>query len=350
MRYCIKRPKANKRNKFGLYSQVDLPNGSTKNVIVKNSDLDAINRNLELKIIDTVTAEKNVKELIDKLYKKDGRLRLRDVHQPDNYKILDEYWEREYSHRDLVDPSSSYSALRRAVDAVGDLPLLSATRQEIQAKLGEFRGSKQRKLVERLSQILKFMGRTEIKLRKEKLPRHKVKYLTEPEFQTLTKRIEDEPLRTLFEVCFYSGVRIGEAFAITQPTVGGYIRVISQIDRYDIERDTKTLGERRVYVFKNGRNAIERWIKIKSQVTMSRSALSKYASRLFRRTFSSTPDKHGKFHDLRHSYAIALLAQGVPINLVANSLGNSVAVCERYYSGFQLTDQGMETIKRIVED
>ncbi len=350
MRYCLKRPKANKRTGFGIYSQIDLSDGSTKNTTIKSVELDAINKNLSVGVIDAVVAEKNVKELIDKLYKKDGRLRPKDVHQPDNYKILDEYWEREYSHRDLVDPDSSYHALQRAVEAVGDLPLLSATRQEIQAKLGEHKGNKQRKLAERLTQILKFMGRTDIKLRKEKLPRHKVKYLTPEEFNTLLRFIEDEPLKTLFEVCFYSGVRIGEAFAISHADVGGYIKVVSQIDKNDIERDTKTRSERRVYVFKNGRKAIKRWLTVKAEIKMSRSAISKHASKLFKRAFRTLPDKHGKFHDLRHSYAIALLAKGVPINLVANSLGNSVAVCERYYGGFELTDQGMETIKRLVDD
>ena len=58
--------------------------------------------------------------------------------------------------------------------------------------------------------------------------------------------------------------------------------------------------------------------------------------------------KHCKWHDLRHSYAIFLLTKGVPIQLVAQSMGNSVSVCEKHYAGFVLTDVGISAINNIL--
>ena len=50
--------------------------------------------------------------------------------------------------------------------------------------------------------------------------------------------------------------------------------------------------------------------------------------------FLQEKEKHLKFHDLRHSYAIYLLSLGMSLERVAQSLGNSIQFCQQYYVGF----------------
>lgn len=56
-----------------------------------------------------------------------------------------------------------------------------------------------------------------------------------------------------------------------------------------------------------------------------------------------------RFHDLRHSYAIELLNHGVSLSLTAQALGNSVQVCQEYYAGFELSDEGLDVIRGKLE-
>jgi hypothetical protein len=43
-----------------------------------------------------------------------------------------------------------------------------------------------------------------------------------------------------------------------------------------------------------------------------------------------------------------LIGNGIPIQLVAQSMGNSIKVCEEYYSGYVLTDIGLNMIKNLL--
>ena len=50
-----------------------------------------------------------------------------------------------------------------------------------------------------------------------------------------------------------------------------------------------------------------------------------------------------------NSYTIVLVSRGVSLSLVAQSLGNSVSVCEKYYTGFVLTNESIDYIRKLVE-
>jgi integrase len=79
---------------------------------------------------------------------------------------------------------------------------------------------------------------------------------------------------------------------------------------------------------------------------------ARYAERVRtagRKVFPKDTSKHIKFHDLRHSYAIHLLNQGVPIGLVAQALGDSVQVTQENYLGFCLTDEGVSMVRTILD-
>ncbi len=66
--------------------------------------------------------------------------------------------------------------------------------------------------------------------------------------------------------------------------------------------------------------------------------------RASKKTFPNNPQKKITVHDLRHSYAIHILNQGIFMALVAKALGNSILVCEEHYSDFELSDEGIEAV------
>lgn len=317
-----------------------LENGQTKDQTLRIPEVAQINKNLEAGIIDPLIAEKNLKLIIE-------RLSPREVHNQDNYKILDQYWESEYSLRDLVDPDTAYYALRRSIESIGDLPIVSATREELQRKVNQFKGNKQRRLVAGLNQLLKFIGRPE-RLLKARPEHYKVNYLTEAEFNKVLRHIEDPLDKLLHQACFYSGMRIGEAFAASKLT-GDVMFVESQIDRQGLERETKNRKVRRVYIADQGIPFVKEWLKRRHGYVNDRTQISKVTAKACRLAFPDNEDKHCTFHDLRHSYAIMLLGKGIPISFIAQSLGNSVTVCERHYSGHKLTEESIDLIRKLMK-
>ena len=77
----------------------------------------------------------------------------------------------------------------------------------------------------------------------------------------------------------------------------------------------------------------------------SRELMKKYC----KIAFPDDPTKHLTFHALRHCYAINLLSMGVSMSLVAQSLGNTLSVCQQYYVGFELTNDSIDAIQAIVK-
>lgn len=93
--------------------------------------------------------------------------------------------------------------------------------------------------------------------------------------------------------------------------------------------------------------SFEFWCDNKDSFELSRTAIAKRFALACKKLFKDKT-KHCKWHDLRHSYAVLLIGRGATITLVAQSMGNSVKVCEEYYSGYVLTSEGIETLSKIV--
>jgi integrase len=81
--------------------------------------------------------------------------------------------------------------------------------------------------------------------------------------------------------------------------------------------------------------------KIKTTITEWQVRLKK----LF--AIAGIPDGHG--HRFRHTLAKELLEKGIPLEMVAAILGNTVKICEKHYSHWQKSrqDQLEKTIKSI---
>jgi integrase len=319
--------------------------------------LDAINRQLQAGQITPQEAAKQVEEVRDALYRaRDAETAVRPF-SSENAALVDRYWQAEYGDRDLVDPETMKADLNRAVAAVGVLSLLAAPRADLQAAVNAALGKRpniQRRAVARLNQLLLFAGR-DFRLRLAKPVRAEPLFLTWDELTAVLPNLAAPEFRLLAQVAWVTGCRVGEIFAISSAALKPkHLWVATQIDSEGEQRATKTRTGRKVRVLRaeEGRKLVAEWAAL-AQDTKDKLRQAHHSTTFkaaCRKTFPKLPAKHCRFHDLRHSYAISLITRGVPLGLVAQSLGNSVAVCEMHYSGFVLQDEGIETIDRILDD
>ncbi|MCX6125191.1 MAG: site-specific integrase [Proteobacteria bacterium] len=352
--YTLKKANPQKgRRTFAVLKHVLNSDGKRVSSKVKLESVDAINRQFQAEVYSFAEAERLCKEVLEQLYRERDRFLPKPLFYSQNAKALEEYWRREYTHRDLIAPEVMHNDLKCSIEAVGMLSLVAATREELQAAIDTKYTddpNKQRRVVTRLNQILKFLKR-DFTLRKKREVKSPVKYLTMEELEIALRHIRDPQVQILCWVGFATGLRVGEIFALKKTDLRqNYLQVTSQLDRQDQLRDTKNRLVRRAYVIEQGSKYLQEWFTMDKK-DKDRLRTMQHAKVLGSACAKAFKDKEKVccFHDLRHSYAIHLLQKGVPLSHVAQSLGNSTTVCEKYYTGFMLTDLGVETIERILK-
>jgi integrase len=322
---------------------------------IDNERLTAINLAFKNGIQDAVACEIQSREVIADLMKIERQKLPRVVHNEENQRLVQAYWDKEYEHRDLVDANAAKNRLIRAAEAVGSLSLFSADRKELQKAVNaKYKDNRQRDVVSALNQLLAFAGRGIELIRREEVS-DDVQYLKPSEFEAVQKHVEDPLDRLLQRVAFVTGLRQGEIFALTpESTLGTQFFSQHQIDRQLERRQTKRkmAKKRQIYVLPGGEEPFREWANLpkKTKLAMRNRKHAEVLQRACQKAFPDRDEKHVVFHDLRHSYAIYLVSRGVSLTQVAQCLNNSYAVCERYYSGFVLKDETIENIKRIIEE
>jgi integrase len=342
-RLYVRRPQGRRRS-FGISKQREFGDHA-KVEAVNHPTLDAINRNFLAGKISASEAEKEIEFLVEELYRKAGATIFKPVSNNENMDHLQRFWDAEYSHRDIVDPASSLGLFRRAVESLGPISLLSGSQSEVQAALDKkFEVNVHGRMVGCIKTLLKFLGRYEIRLRKKRQPRTQPHYLTEDELDKVLKHIGSAPFRVMCQMAFYSGCRKGELFALHRLSLkpDGSLYIAEQVREDGEVSEPKSGSVGSTFLFKNGRELFPQWIELKNEISASERVKT---ANLFRaackKAFPKNRDKWLKFHDLRHSYAIAMLDMGASLGDVAQNLRNDIRVCQRFYAGFTTSQTRM---------
>jgi integrase len=278
------------------------------------------------------------------------------VHNEENRRILSAYWERHFAHRvyEVEDSETSMrNRLSRAVDAMGSLSLVVASKEALQAAIDrKYRDHRQRALVASLNGILKHLGR-DFELTPRPKRRKQPRHLKLKDFERVNRHTEDRRDQLLQRVAFATGLRTGELFALSEDSVQGrHFFAEGQMDRALTLRGTKTRDEtrRRIYVIPGFENDVQEWCRIpadKKREIRGRkhAAILKSACEV---VYPDRPETHCAFHDLRHSIAVHLAQMGVPISRIAKCLNESELVCQEYYGGFYPHDDTIDAIDMIM--
>ncbi len=345
--YILKKPDQTRKT-FSVLKRT-IADKKTTYVKIENEAIEAINQafvNGKAKDACIILA----KEVLVNLYKELNRSKIKVVHNSANRDLLEKFWKEEYEHRDLIDFVSSKNDFKRAIEAVGSLSLYSVSREELQKEIAKhIKGNKQRRVVARLNTLLKYIQRN-VKLRKDKKNQSDITYLSEVDFIKMSKFIKDEKLKLMAEVAFYSGCRTGELFAITPNMVkANVVLVHNQIDREGNKRAPKPRTVRRAFVIEAGRAKVKEWANLVDKEDFRNVKFATVIKAACKKAFPDDKTKWVVFHDLRHSYAIYLLSKGISLSLVAQSLGNSVVVCQEHYAGFALADESIDSMEQTLQ-
>jgi integrase len=379
--FTIKYPNSKGRNTFALLKVIHYSDGTPKKAeTIHNERINAVNqewlnsKNQSETLRDELL--RRVKEIRAEVHRsqqiRDGKVRL--VKHTDNQKILEDFVAERIEDRKIVNPKGHEQDFTRAVLVIdrANLSLKTASRKELQKAVDKIdRNTIHRRVCSRINSLLGFIGRRE-RLEAAQYIENAVVF-SESEFLSIVQNIEipesvknhKEDIQNLFYTLFYSGMRLGEAFALfseKQPDpktglplnclTGNQITLDSQMLK-DTKKitTTKTGNRRAAYVIQNNYERVKAWADLDrpTKEKLRDVEFSRIIKKAGRATFPKDFKKQNlRTHDCRHSYAVHLLNSGVSISLIAKSLGNSVLVCEKYYLGYSLQPEGIQMIHQMM--
>jgi integrase len=327
--------------------------------------LDGLNLSLKNGSLSLHEARLNTQMLIEQLYRLDGVKFRPPVSHKDNQRIADDYMNTVIKKRKSKSASklSARHYVDRAVRAIGEVSLRTDSIETIQEALDAAYPNgdrRQRQLAMYLNCLLKFIGREGIKIEKNRMKPVRIKYLTEDQFSKVVgaiaeldqREINREAFSVFAQMAFHTGMRAGELMGLERQDLiknKSAIRVMRQVDTLEETDEPKWHKTRVVAVYSEAIQLFDRWIELKSEIPHEvRLRASRILKDACRKTFPKSPDLWICFHDLRHSFAIRCLEAGLPIQMIARQLGNTVSVCERYYVGFIHTDQTLEDTVKLM--
>lgn len=336
--YQINRP-GKARRTFSLYEKRG--DGTYRNINCK--ELKLINNQLLAGQIDVQRAELLVLDLKRQLFEERDKYEPKVLFNSDNASILESLKKEEYAYKDMESEESAIYDIQRALKIIGHLSLRTASKDELQKKIDDeaLQSNAQRRVVMRVHQLLKFIGRSDIKLRKRKPGKHSVHYISFQDFQRMIGFVQDENMRLLITCAFATGMRLGENFA-AKSLFQNHIQVFGQMTEEWGFKGTKTKRERRAVIVPEFYNDVQRWVDLPDEI--KRTIRNARHNLILKKACELAKVQPVKMGDLRHSYAIYLLQKGVSLSLVSQALGNSIQVCQMFYAGFQLTTESVDII------
>lgn len=321
-----------------------------KHQSINDEALDAINQRLVTGTLTVTVAYKEAELLVERLYRDAGVKRFKSVSNGDNQRLLDAFWEEYPNKRQLADPESGYAKYRRAVEAVGEISLLSGSEKDLQVALDKLPANKQRESVGRLLTVLRWLKRTEVILQLKKAQYRDVKYLTHSEMEAMLCYIKNDTVKLCCRVARGTGARIGELMFMKADAVQDKsVFIKRQILRTGEEKSLKSkqvkYPGRRAYVLPEARPLLKRWCleKIKLDIKLRRN-LANIVRAACECAFPSQPEKWIKFHDLRHSYAIELAQNGISLLQISQQIGDSERVCQEHYLSHMASTESIDII------
>ncbi len=318
------------------------------------SQSEKINEQYLSGVITQAEARTLFNELMQAEYKKAG---VRDMVLKNstlskiNQKIFNQFWDKVYSVRFLADEKSPRYDILKAIRLIEPLSLATATEGQLQAALKKSckNVAEHRRAIDRLNQLLKFLGRDFV-LRKPPEGLRQVQYITRPELDRVVALVDDPVEKDMIVTLFGTGLRLSEALALSPEDLSGEILNVHQQlvpgGEYKLPKRNKT-GKTLVLDF--ALEATRRWCAVEDK--------EQYRFRIFnslmaacQRAFPTAKAKWISPHDLRHSHAIYMLGRGASLTQVALNLRNRVDVCQKYYTGFAHTDDTLEGLKKILKE
>lgn len=347
----IRSPKAAEGRQSFSILRLERKDGKRKQSTVASKELDRVNADYQAGTLPFESALALVRDIRDRIATKERGHRQKPITLQENLRLLDAYWKAEYQYRDLADPETMRYDLMRALRVVGSISLLTADDIQIYERIKKSGLAKngQRRITLRLNQLLRFAGRP-FRLRMPREDFLNVRYLNTAEVFRLADHLGGIA-RDLVLVAFSTGARLGEIFAITPTAINdkGHVYISSQIKRDGSKSLPKTRRTRQVKTLLYGVESLKAWAALPMNQRQRQRHWNEVVKKACRELWPDDKEKHCHFHDLRHSFAIEMCRLGQPVDRIAKLLGNSTAVCEKYYTGFSVKKESLEALDAEID-
>jgi len=329
-----------------VFRLIKLYKGTGKAETVKAAEIDDANDKFKSGKLTYESTRERLEKYRDLLYQLEGVVAQAGTPSPANLKLLD---------RLLALKQKSLAAqyeFERALSMIGKLSLETSTKLQLEKCLATYETKKRNRAVNKLNVLLRFVGRPftleHLQVSQSVSELH---YISIDDLPRLLERLPIET-RLIHQVSFYTGVTIGEAFALDARTYrpgSETIRVSSALDASGTKKDSK-LKERTTVIIPEGASALVDWFQVRDKFNQDvRARIAKFTKRAAMNAWADKPTKHIVFQDLRHSYALHLLSKGVPMSLVANCLGIDESYARTIYPEFDLGHASVELVSKLLK-
>jgi len=349
--FSLKRPRADRRS-FAIVKKLRHNPGRVPSSTIEDKRLAVLNRLYKQHTITFEEAEAGANAIIRDRY---GAQRKRVPCSATNTQLLKDYWATRYNRRRLKDPRASYNGLRRAVDALGTVSLLTGTERALQKALdARYPDNRHIAMVGRLKEMLTHYGRTDIHLQPRRRDLKETTHLTLEEWGTVSARLPEGSFKAACWLAFTTGMRLGEVWAIRAEDVVAvdntcYLRVRWQLDKRMNRVELKNRKPHNTFLLPEGWQWLDTWLQVSMEERKQLRNI-RHADLLREACVEAgmPEEKQIVFHALRHSYAIHLAKAGVSMEVLGKLLGDSVATVECYYAHYLARDETMKLVAGVL--
>lgn len=357
-RFNIKRPDSVRRS-FDIIEDVkgseERSQTSIKKIPKYQGQVDALNSlNAQLKAGTLnedqayLIIQKEIKPQLEAIVSRFSDVQKEVVISDVNMQAFKSYWADKYEHnKKLVDRKRVRDQFSYALRTLEPLSLLACDEKELQRHWDKkLSGTAHRRYGRAVNALLSHMGRN-IQLELERNDETVIEYITAEELSMLVLACQEQILADAIVTLFCSGVRTGELFALLPRSLKGNaaLYIDQQIDRRGVRRFTKNHKKHDALIVALDMDRVQRWLRYEHDEKMVlRHVISHRLGDLSEKVLGRRISPH----DLRHSYAIYLLEKGVPLDRVAQFLGDTVEVTQKHYTGFVVTDHALSSLNRLV--
>ena len=304
-------------------------------------EIAALNKHFKLGILNRVDADARSRLILKALYEERDKNRV-DLTMRGNLRILNAFLIEKYpAARVRRMASRSLQTEKyyfyRALRTVGNLPV-DGTLEPLQNRMDEDLAATPRihkRLTTSLNRLRKWLS---LPMLQHLLPEHEEVVFVSEAYILEQLSTLPETIKILCAVAFYTGLRRGEIFGLRPSDLQGDILYVQrQLTQDKLVTLPKHRKKRKAFILPGGVPWVQRLLALGP---LNRDLKINVPTR---RAFGV------RFHDLRHSYAVHLISKGASMDWVAQSLGHSREVCERWYAGHMLQDDSVTLLRLLLE-
>lgn len=350
----MKRPDA-KRRSFQIvpYRRIDGKRVYSKPI--ESTVLASLNESLKRGTLTAAQVELEIKQKIIPELKRRAKVPEKAVADSmvseNNMKVFRAFWSKEYRRRKLERPSTAHDEFITALRILEPLSLHSCDVDELQDHWDRHeKGTRHKRYGNRINQLLRFLSRGfEIVTDRAVVP--DLKWVTWEELERINELVANPVLRDLYRSLYGTGARLGELFVIEPSDIraNGTIYIHRQLtSAKELKPYTKNKKSHDTIVLKEALPALKRWAGVKDKASY-RSRCQHPLINAARKAFPTDPVKQISPHKLRHSYVKKMVTLGVPLDRIAQLLGDRVSTIETTYRQWTVTDPEVDFIRSIME-